>query len=118
MGLLNKFRKTQHSKLEEVMESLSLLLSTKQSFGSWQKGMGLTDYPYAAQEEIVAKLMKDIRTNIERFETQIILKEIRLFSSYQRNLCFQIDCKLEEKLYSFYITFNSQGAKVEEDCPI
>ncbi len=106
MGLLNKFRKTALGNLsDEVLESIQHLLSMKQTFGAWQKGLGLDDYSYANEgEEIVNKIVKDIWNNIKNFEKRFQIKKIDLVGPFNpARLTFELHGILEGKPQNYTI---------------
>jgi len=108
MGLLNKFRKLETKDLaEEVVESLSNLLTLKQTFGAWQKGLGLDDYSYGNHcEEIVKKIVEDICFNIQQYEKRFKLAKVCVVSSKNPvDLCLELEGTLEGKHQAFYINF-------------
>jgi predicted component of type VI protein secretion system len=115
MGLLNRFRKVPHSsKAQQIAESLSNLLNTKQNFGAWQERLGLGDYSYGNfSDEIVNKIGEDIRYNIEQFEPRLKLSKLCFPSAKNPfNLCFTAEGTIEGRAYVFLITF-SQNRKSE-----
>lgn len=113
MGLLNKFRKEGKKKEyeQEVIGNLISLFNTKESFGAWQKGLGLKSYCLGKSlNTIIEEMIADIKYNIEQFEKRIKVIEIQAVNSKTiLNIHFQIKCKLGEKFHSFYIGFNSQN---------
>lgn len=112
MGLINKFLKSESENLEkEIEKSIAALLRTKQGFGAWQKGLGLSDYSYAACcEELVKKLLNEIRDNIVFFEKRIEFKHILLISEMSVNpLRFRMECALGGKPLYFYLSFKGSA---------
>ncbi len=106
MGLIDKFRTTPIGSLpEEICESLRHLLGTKQGFGAWQRGLGLSDHGWAnAPEQIVRNIMTEIQFNIETFEKRISLNQVRLISSKNlHSLCFEVEGELNNNRVSFFI---------------
>lgn len=86
MGLLDAFRKSPvRNKREEVVASLRHLLSTKQSYGAWQKELGLDDYSGANYStDILRKIEEDVALNIAMYEKRFTVRhvEISSFKSY------------------------------------
>lgn len=113
MGLLNKFRKEGKKKEyeQEVIQNLISLFNTKQSFGAWQKGLGLKSYCLGkSRNHIIEEMIADIKFNIEQFEKRIKVIEIQAINDTSIvNLSFQIKCQLGEQFHSFYIGFSSHG---------
>lgn len=112
MGLISKFCKSEKLAIErEIAQSLKALLMTKEGFGAWQKGLGLSDYSYSTCcDEMVKKLLQDIQNNIVCFERRIVFKHISLISEMHVNpLRFKIDCTLEGKPISFYLSFRGSS---------
>ena len=109
MGLLNKFKKEQKKSLKvEILESLTHLLSVKESFGAWQKGLGLGDYSYSNQcRELIPKIIEDICFNITQYEKRFNLTKVTLVSSNNiMNLCFELEGMIEETPQMFYLYIN------------
>jgi predicted component of type VI protein secretion system len=116
MGLLDKFRKKPVADLaEEVLGSITHLLGTKQTFGAWQKGMGLDDYSYAnASEEIINKIVDDIVYNIQNYEKRFQLSSVKATPPLNpRSLCFELEGILDGKVQIFHIYLEkNRGAKI------
>ncbi len=109
MGLLNRFKKETKRNLKvEVLESLTHLLSVKESFGAWQKGLGLGDYSYSNQcNELIPKIIEDICFNITQYEKRFKLDKITLVSPENlMNLCFELEGTIEESPQMFYLYIN------------
>lgn len=106
LGLLNAFRIQPIKTLQaEVLQSISCLLNTKQSFGAWQKELGLEDYSYAAKSaEILQKMAEDIAKTIQANEKRFKLQSVTV--SYFHNashFAFELLGELERKPQIFYI---------------
>jgi len=122
MGLLNKFRKDGHKKgLEkEVAYHLSALLNTKESFGAWQKGLGLQSYCSSkSRNDIIAEIVGDIKYNIECYEKRIKLIDIQVIDSKSIfNLRLQINCQLGGRFHSFYIGFKQSQNPIQVEVEV
>lgn len=108
MGLLTKFSKLPNKDLkEEVADAIMHLLKTKQTFGAWQKGLGMDDYSDANRgEEIIQRIMEDIALNIKSQEKRFKLETIRLKGSgHLSNLCFELEGTLAGVPQSFFLYF-------------
>ena len=116
MGLLAKFRKEGKISLEkEVADHLSALFNTKQSFGAWQKGLGMRNYCSGkSRTDIIEDIVADIRYNIVNFEKRVKLIEILAIDDKETwNLRFQIKCQLGARFHSYYIGFKQSHEPIE-----
>ena len=107
MGLLNKFRKN-NKKLgykEEILNSLTSLLNTKEGFGAWQKGLGLKNYSYVnSYTGAIKEISKDIESNILNYDKRVQIIDIEFVDTkIPLTLKFQIKCKIAGAFHSFYI---------------
>ncbi|MBS0647908.1 MAG: GPW/gp25 family protein [Verrucomicrobia bacterium] len=122
MGLLNKFRKEGHKKeLEkEVVHHLMALLNTKQTFGAWQKGLGMKTYCSSkSRSDVIAEIIDDVKYNIEAFEKRIKLIDIQVIDSKSIfNLRLQINCYLGGKFHSFYIGFRQSPNPIQVEVEV
>ncbi|GEM_PF-2263684 len=104
MGLLNAFRTQPITNLrEEVIDSLRHLFSTKQTYGAWQKELGLDDYSGSNYSpETLKQIEEDIAQNIQIYEKRIDLElvEITTFKSYA-----DFEVKVEGKIQGEKIVF-------------
>lgn len=111
MGLLNKFRKRENKRdiEEEVIENLKELLNTKQSYGAWQRGLGLKNYANINSSIRTAEeIIHDIETNILLFEKRLKCIKISLLSNEKPlSLRLQLECLIGGKFHSFYIGFTN-----------
>jgi predicted component of type VI protein secretion system len=110
VGLLNKFRKDSRKKdyPKEVMDNLIALFNTKESYGSWQKGLGLDSYSNIfSRNDLIKAIIADITYNIEHFEKRIKLIDIQAVKDDNLLiLSFQIQCLIGKQFHSFYVGFN------------
>jgi predicted component of type VI protein secretion system len=122
MGLLNKFRKEGRKKgLEkEVADHLASLFNTKQSFGAWQKGLGLKSYCSSqSRNDVIAEIVADIKYNIDCFEKRIKLIDIQVMDNQSIfNLRFQINCQLGGRFHSFYVGFRQSRNPIQVEVEI
>ena len=111
MSLLNKFRKhTQKSSEEEIVEHISDLLNTKQTFEAYAPDLGLDSHFYASSNsQLIKSLMQDIKGCLEKFEKRVELQSIKSVPSLSRFfLSFVISCKVKSSSLSLYISFHPQ----------
>lgn len=117
MGLLNKFRKAGKRKnyREEILDNLECLLNTKQTFGAWQKGLGLSSYCNGkSRTDLIEDMIEEIKLNIEKFEPRIKLTEVDFVKdSDLLNMKFKVDCQSGGSFHSFYIGFKQLEERVE-----
>lgn len=117
MGLLNKFRSPGKRKTlqDEVVTHLIGLFNTKQTFGAWQKGLGVRSYSSGrSRADIIEQVIQDIKYNLEKFEERIKIIEIRVMDSENVfNLRFQIKCQLGSSFHSYYVGFKQSKDLVE-----
>ena len=110
MGLLNKFREDVDKKTleQEIYEHLTVLLNIKESFGAYQKGLGLKNYCYNKSDHTgLQKILADIMYNIQHYEKRIKLLELKAIdNSSPSNIKIQVDCKIKDQFRSFFICFN------------
>jgi predicted component of type VI protein secretion system len=122
MGLLNKFRKEGQKKgLEkEVADHLMALLNTKQTFGAWQKGLGMKSYCSSkSRSDVIAEIVADIKYNIDSFEKRIKLIEIQVIDNKSIfNLRLQINCHLGGNFHSFYIGFRQSPNPIQVEVEV
>ncbi len=106
MGFLNVFRtKPVHSIKDEVISSLRHLFSTKQSYGAWQRELGLDDYSGANySSEVLRQIEEDIALNIKTYEKRITLLrvEISSFKSYA-DFEVKVDGDINGEEVTFYV---------------
>lgn len=111
MGLLDKFRKNKRTdRKEEILEHLCDLLNSKKEFGGCQKDFGLDSYIYLGSDKKIAlQISADIKNSFEKFEKRIGQVEVEQVSNENRLfLSFLIRCKIENKPFSFHLSFNHQ----------
>lgn len=110
MGLLNKFRKDISKKdyEKEVIDNLVALFNTKETYGAWQKGLGLKNYSHILyRNDLVKEIIADIKYNIEHFEKRVKLLDIQeIKDENPLTIRFQLRCQIGGKFHSFYIGFN------------
>lgn len=117
MGLLNKFRK-EGEKLkyrEEVIQNLVSLFNLKESFGAWQRGLGLKHYSSnQSNQGGIQEIISDIVCNIENYEKRVHLIDVQPVKRESLfNLSLRIECKIGGIFHSFYIGFNAFQDYVE-----
>ncbi|HUD01895.1 MAG TPA: GPW/gp25 family protein [Rhabdochlamydiaceae bacterium] len=122
MGLLNKFRKEGQKKSleQEVADSLMSLFNTKQSFGAWQKGLGLQTYCSSkSRNDVIAEIVSDIKYNIDCFEKRIKLIDIQVIENKSiSNLKLQINCHLGGRFHSFYVGFRQSQNPIQVEVEV
>lgn len=116
MGLLNSFRIYPTKSLsEEIALSLSHLLSTKQTYGAWQKELGIADYSNCNESKaILQEIADDIAVNIRAYEKRFHLKKVNVFDFKGFNdFSFELVGDLEGRSQIFYINIsNKRGINV------
>lgn len=109
MGLLNSFRvKPRESLLEEVLDSLTHILNTKQSFGAWEKDLGIEDFSGMNQsKKEIKKLGDTILSNIKKYERRLNVKSLQVskFKSFS-DFAFELEGELEgtERIFDIKIS--------------
>lgn len=77
--LLRKFfhDKRKADDIHSVIANLNHLLNTRKGFGFWVERYGLGDYnEYRSRAKIVQTLIKEIKENIQKFETRVRIDTI------------------------------------------
>ena len=109
MGLLNKFRKEGSKKdyQQEIVENLTAIFNTKQTFGAWQRGLGLKSYCNGkSRNDLIEEIVLDVKTNIEQFEKRVQLIDIKVVDNKGLfNLNLQINCRAGGQFHAFYLGF-------------
>ena len=79
MFLRRKFLKessSNFSEVDDILENLSNVLSTKRGVGSFLRNFGLTETGYRTQNEMLNTLTRELRENILLFEPRVDIVEI------------------------------------------
>ena len=79
MFLRRKFLKessSNFSEVDDILENLSNVLSTKRGVGSFLRNFGLTETGYRTQNEMLNTLTRELRENILLFEPRVEIVEI------------------------------------------
>jgi len=64
------------SEVDDILENLSNVLSTKRGIGSFLRNFGLTETGYRTQNEMLNTLTRELRENILLFEPRVEIVEI------------------------------------------
>ncbi|MEE2902063.1 MAG: GPW/gp25 family protein [Myxococcota bacterium] len=64
------------SEVDDILENLSNVLSTKRGVGSFLRNFGLTETGYRTQNEMLNTLTRELRENILLFEPRVEIVEI------------------------------------------
>jgi len=109
MGFLNVFRTNPiTSTRDEVFDSLRHLFSTKQSYGAWQKELGLDDFSGANYSpEVLKQIEENIALNMSTYEKRLTLRELEV-TSFKSYADFEVkvvgDIEGVETVFYIYIT--------------
>lgn len=78
MFLKRKFlgQSTARDNIEDIVENLRAVLTTKRGCGHFLPDFGLTETGYRTSEEMVVELSRELRENIKRFEPRVKITEI------------------------------------------
>lgn len=104
MGFLNVFRKKPiNNRRDEVIDSLRHLFSTKQSYGAWQKELGLDDYSGVNYStKVLKQIEEDVALNIKTYEKRFMLKSVKM-SSFKSYADFEV--KVEGEIEGAAVVF-------------
>lgn len=113
MSLLSKFRKEKGktNDREEIVEHLCDLLNTKRGYGSYPHDLGLGSYIYLGSDrKIILQIKKDIEACFEKYEKRVRQVEVvHVPTESHFYLSFVIKCKIENKAFSFRLSFHQQN---------
>jgi type VI secretion system lysozyme-like protein len=99
--------------LSSIVDNLNNMLNTKKEYGSIVADLGIRDLnEFRSRENIAAKVVEEVRRNIEKYEPRVELKDIKpVKSDSPFVLSFKIECIVRKNDESLHLVFDTLFSK-------